>query len=59
MQGETNLEEGGLTKVVLARKTEVAFSGDLDPLQVLETLQARSGRMSCITLMESIKLGHM
>jgi anthranilate/para-aminobenzoate synthase component I len=40
------MEEGGssLTKVVLARRTDVCFRGMLDPLLLLETLQERDPR---------------
>ncbi len=31
----------GLTKVVLARRTDVSISGQLDPLALLEALQVR------------------
>jgi hypothetical protein len=39
LQAVTNLEEGELTKVVLARRTNIVFQGDLDSLGLLETLQ--------------------
>lgn len=40
------MEEGGtgLTKVVLARRSDVQFRGTLDPLLLLETLQERDPR---------------
>ena len=41
LQVVINLEEGDLTKVVLARQTNITYSGELDPLQILQTLQAR------------------
>lgn len=38
--GESEAETG-LTKIVLARRSDVKFSGKLDPLAVLEALQVR------------------
>lgn len=37
---------GGLTKVVLARRSEVLFRGELDPLALLAALQVRRTRPS-------------
>ncbi len=34
-------QEEGLTKVVLARRTDIMLSGQLEPLSLLEALQAR------------------
>lgn len=39
LQSAHSLEEGELTKVVLARKSDVAVQGTLEPLQLLATLQ--------------------
>ena len=38
--GESEAETG-LTKIVLARRSDVKFSGKLDPLALLEALQVR------------------
>lgn len=45
-QGVGTIEDGGsgLTKVVLARRSDVSFRGSLDPLLLLETLQEREPR---------------
>lgn len=44
------LQDGGLTKVVLARRTDVAISGRLDPLSLLEALGERDPRAYQIML---------
>lgn len=43
-------QDGGLTKVVLARRTDVAISGRLDPLCLLEALGERDPRAYQIML---------
>jgi len=37
-------QQAALSKVVLARRSDVTFSGDLDPLALLEALQERDPR---------------
>ena len=39
--------ESGLTKVVLARRSDVAYRGDLDPLLLLGALQVPSSPQIC------------
>jgi isochorismate synthase EntC len=38
------MDSAGLTKVVLARRSDVRFKGTLDPLQLLASLQERDPR---------------
>ena len=43
-QGAGAADTAGLTKVVLARRSDVAFRGALDALQLLAALQERDPR---------------
>ena len=46
MQGQGFVDgESGLTKVVLARRSDVAFRGTLDPLMLLAALQVWLARL--------------
>ena len=47
------LQDGGLTKVVLARRTDVSITGRLDPLSLLEALGERDPRAYQIMLQVS------
>lgn len=40
-QGNAGVQEEGMTKVVLARRTDVDFTGRLRSLDLLQTLQVR------------------
>ena len=42
--------DSGLTKVVLARRSDVLLRGQLDPLALLETLQDRDPRAYQVNL---------
>ncbi len=42
-------QQAALSKVVLARRSDVTFSGDLDPLALLEALQERDPRAYQVT----------
>ena len=47
--GGDGASSSGLTKVVLARRSDVLFRGHLDPLVLLETLQERDPRAYQVT----------
>ena len=52
MQGQGVVDpESGLTKVVLARRSDVTYRGDLDPLLLLGALQVPSLPSICSTLL--------
>ena len=42
--GHGAMQQAALSKVVLARRSNVVFCGDLDPLALLEALQERDPR---------------
>lgn len=42
------IAEDGMSKLVLARQTNVTYDGELDPLNLLAALQVRLGLCQCI-----------